>query len=77
MARIRNQKQSSSTKPLRWKKPIAKPKPDGDSTDEENLVTGSQETDDVSVCTCIHPHVRFSSQVSLNSQLSLQIFQHF
>ena len=61
MARIRNQKQGSSTKPSRQKKPTAKAKAAEDSSDEENLVTEAHETNDVSVCAYIHLDDRFSS----------------
>ena len=53
MARIRNQKQGSPTKPSRQKKPTAKAKAAEDSGDEKNLVTEAHETNDVSVCAYI------------------------
>jgi len=50
MARIRNQKQGSSTKPSYQKKPTVKAKPSEGFGDEENLVTEAHEANDVSGC---------------------------
>jgi len=61
MARIRNQKQGSSTKPLHQKKPGVKARPVEDSSDGENLVTEAHETNDVSRRACIDLDDRFSS----------------
>jgi len=61
MARIRNQKQGSSTKTLHQKKSTAKAKSAEDSSDGENLVTEAHETNDVSRRACIDLDDRFSS----------------
>ena len=49
MVRVRNQKQGSAAKPSHQRKPVAKAKPAGGSSDEENLVTEAHETNDVCV----------------------------
>ena len=61
MARVRNKKQGSSTKPSHKKKLVAESESVGDSGDEENLVTEAQEISDVSICTRIHLCDSFSS----------------
>ena len=61
MGRIRNQKQGSSTKLLHRRKQAVKVNPAVDSSDEENLVTEAQETNDVRLRACIYHRHRFPS----------------
>lgn len=61
MARIRNQKQSSSRKLSDQKKATAKAETVEGSSDEENLITESHQTDDVSLCAHIRLDDRFPS----------------